>query len=82
MSKLMLCLLGGVAEFERALIRERQKEGIAVAKANGVYAGRKKALSPEQATEIRRRVAAGERKAALAREFNIARETLYQYLKG
>ena len=81
MSKLMLHLLGGVAEFERAVIHERQRQGIAIAKANGVYKGRPKALSNEQGTEIRRRVAAGERKADLAREFGISRYTLYQYLK-
>jgi DNA invertase Pin-like site-specific DNA recombinase len=81
-SKLMLALLGGVAEFERAIIRERQREGISVAKQNGAYRGRKKALTAEQAAQIRQRAAAGERKAPLAREFSISRETLYQYITG
>ena len=81
MSKLMLSILGGVAEFERAIIRERQREGIAVAKLKGAYKGRKRALLAEQAAQIRQRAAAGERKAALAREFSISRETLYQYMK-
>jgi DNA invertase Pin-like site-specific DNA recombinase len=81
MSKLMLSILGGVAEFERAIIRERQKEGIQVAKGKGAYRGRKKALTAEQASQIRQRAAAGERKAALAREFSISRETLYQYMR-
>jgi DNA invertase Pin-like site-specific DNA recombinase len=80
MSKLMLSILGGVAEFERAITRERQREGIAVAKSKGVYRGRKKALSLEQVETLKERVAAGERKAALAREFDISRPTLYQYL--
>lgn len=80
MSNLMLSILGGVAQFERAIIRERQREGIAVAKAKGVYKGRPKALSNEQSAQIRQRVAAGERKADLAREFGISRYTVYQYL--
>ena len=63
------------------LIRERQREGIALAKQRGAYRGRKKALAPERVAELRRRAAAGEPKAQLAREFGISRETLYQYLK-
>jgi DNA invertase Pin-like site-specific DNA recombinase len=82
MSKLMLSILGGVAEFERAIIRERQREGIAVAKGKGAYRGRKRSLTTEQAAQMRQRAAAGERKAPLAREFGISRETLYQYMKG
>lgn len=69
-------------EFERTLIRERQREGIAAAKERGVYRGRKKALSPEQQEELKRRVADGEKKAVIARELSISRETLYQYLKN
>lgn len=80
MATLMLSVMGAFAEFERALIRERQREGIAVAKRQGVYRGRKQALSPTQAAELRHRVAAGAPKAALAREFGISRDTLYQYL--
>jgi DNA invertase Pin-like site-specific DNA recombinase len=81
MANLMLSVMGAFAEFERALIRERQREGIALAKQRGAYRGRKKALAPERVTELRRRAAAGEKKAQLAREFGISRETLYQYLK-
>lgn len=82
MANLMLSVMGAFAEFERALIRERQREGIALAKQRGAYRGRKKALAPERATELRRRAAAGEKKAQLAREFGISRETLYQYLRA
>lgn len=82
MASLMLSVMGAFAEFERALIRERQREGIALAKKRGVYRGRKKALSPEQVAELKRRAADGEQKAKLAREFGISRETLYQYLKA
>jgi DNA invertase Pin-like site-specific DNA recombinase len=81
MANLMLSVLGAVAQFERDLIRERQREGIALAKRRGAYAGRKKALIPERVEELCARVGNGERKAALAREFGISRETLYQYLR-
>lgn len=81
MANLMLSVMGAFAEFERALIHERQREGIALAKTRGLYRGRKKALSPKQRAELRQRAAAGEQKAKLAREFGISRETLYQYLK-
>ncbi len=76
MANLMLSVMGAFAEFERALIRERQREGIALAKQRGAYRGRKKALSDEQAATLRQRATAGEPKAQLAREFNISRETL------
>lgn len=79
MSKLLLSEMGGFAKFERSLLKERQREGIAIAKKAGVYKGRKPSFNPERATELRMRVAAGEKKAGLAREFGISRETLYQY---
>ena len=81
MANLMLSVMGAFAEFERTLIRERQKEGIALAKQRGVYRGRKNSLSPEQVTEMKQRAASGEPKAALAREFGVSRETIYQYLR-
>jgi DNA invertase Pin-like site-specific DNA recombinase len=81
MSKLLLNLLGAVAEFERELIRERQREGVAIAKRAGVYKGRKPALTQAQAEELKQKVASGAKKSALAKEFGISRETLYQYLR-
>ena len=81
MANLMLSVMGAFAEFERALIRERQREGIALVKQRGAYRGRRKALSQQQVAELHRRTAAGEQKAKFAREFGISRETLYQYLK-
>jgi DNA invertase Pin-like site-specific DNA recombinase len=80
MSKLLLSVMGAFAEFERSLLRERQREGIALAKKAGVYKGRKRVLTPERAKELRDRVKAGEKKAAVARDFGISRETLYTYL--
>ena len=81
MANLILSVMGAFAEFERALIRERQREGIALAKKRGAYRGRKKLLSNEQVAELKRRVNAGEQKAKLARELGISRETLYQYVR-
>ena len=81
MSNLLLSVMGAFAEFERSLLRERQREGIALAKKAGVYKGRKPSLTPERVIELRKRVKAGEKKAALAREFKISRETLYSYLR-
>ena len=82
MATLMLSVMGAFAEFERALIRERQREGITLAKRSGVYKGRRKALTTQQATDLIRRAAAGEAKAELARDFEISRETVYQYLRA
>jgi len=79
MANLLLSVMGAFAQFERELIRERQREGIALAKKAGVYKGRKPALHAARAAELRRRVAAGGSKAALAREFGISRDTLYKY---
>jgi DNA invertase Pin-like site-specific DNA recombinase len=77
MSHLLLSLLGAVAEFERSMIRERQREGIAIAKKAGVYKGRKPSLTAEQVQKIRTRVNAGEQKSRLALEFKVSRQTLY-----
>ena len=83
MANLLLSMLGAVAEFERALILERQREGIALAKAEGKYKGRKRTLSAGQVMELRTRAASGEvSKTALALEYGVSRETLYQYLKA
>ena len=81
MATLLLSVMGAFAEFERALILERQREGIAAAKQRGVYTGRKPALNAEQAADLRERAAAGEQKSALAKEFGISRETVYTYLR-
>lgn len=80
-AQLMLSVMGAFAEFERALIRERQREGIALAKQRGAYRGRKKTLSPDEMVELRRRAQAGEAKTQLAQSFGISRETVYQYLR-
>ena len=81
MSQLLLSVMGAFAEFERALIKERQREGIALAKKRGVYKGRKQALDREQILQLKERIKAGEAKSTVAKEFGICRATLYQYLK-
>lgn len=81
MATFMLSVMGAFAEFERALIRERQREGISLAKKAGVYKGRGKTLNSEKTAELIRRAAAGDAKAALARDFGISRQTVYQYLQ-
>ena len=82
MADLMLSVMGAFAEFECALIRERQREGIAITKQRGAYRGRKKSLSDDKVAELERRVAGGEQKASIARDLGISRETLYQYLRA
>lgn len=81
MATLLLSVMGAFAEFERALILESQREGIAAAKERGVYTGRKPALDADEAQQLRERAAAGEQKSALAKEFGISRETVYAYLR-
>ena len=81
-AQLMLTMLGAFAEFERELIRERQREGIAIAKAKGVYRGRKRALTADDARELVEQAHAGIPKADLARAYGISRETVYQYLRS
>jgi DNA invertase Pin-like site-specific DNA recombinase len=82
MAVLMRQMLGSVAQFERAMIRERQREGIALAKAAGKYKGSKGKLSEEQVAALvaRDEENGGKNRSALAREFGVSRETLYQYL--
>jgi len=79
---LMLSIIGAVASFERSMIRDRQLEGIAIAKAKGVYKGGKPKLNPDQVAQLCHLAHAGEKKAVLARQFGISRETLYSYLRS
>jgi DNA invertase Pin-like site-specific DNA recombinase len=81
MATLLLNVMGAFAEFERSLIRERQREGITLARARGVYTGRTPSLTDEQKTELRQKAAIGVPKAALARHYAISRETVYNYLR-
>lgn len=81
MANLMLSVMGAFAEFERSLIKERQREGISLAKKRGVYKGRKRSLSLDKIKLLKERVEDGDKKTKIAHDFGISRETLYQYLK-
>ena len=78
-SKLMLTILGGVATWEREIMLERQREGIARAKGEGKYKGRKPTVAIQSAA-IREAVACGEKPAALARRLGVARSSIYRML--
>jgi len=81
MANLLLSVMGAFAEFERALIKERQREGVTLAKQRGVYKGRKRVFSAQEVAELKKRVEAGEPRAKVARELGVSRETLYRYLR-
>jgi DNA invertase Pin-like site-specific DNA recombinase len=74
--RLMLTVLGGLAEFERELIRARTGEGRARAKARGVKMGRPPKLTPHQVKEALRRRDAGEPMRDIARTFNVSHSTI------
>lgn len=78
--RLQLQIIGAVAEFERSMIRERQREGIALAKAAGKYAGRKPTLSDEQVEQARQMIAEGQKKVDIAKALGVSRPTLYKAL--
>ena len=80
-SKLMLTILAGVATWEREIMLERQREGIAKAKGEGKYKGRKPTVAAQTAA-IREAVAAGEKPAAVARRLGVARSSVYRMLPG
>jgi DNA invertase Pin-like site-specific DNA recombinase len=81
MQDLQLAVMGAVAQFELAMIRERQREGIEAAKRKGKKLGRKPSLTPAQIEEVKAKAATGVEKKALAQEYGISRATLYQHLK-
>ena len=78
-SKLMLTILAGVATWEREVMLERQREGIAKAKAEGKYKGRAPTVA-RQGNEIRALVAAGVKPAHVARRLGVARSSVYRVL--
>lgn len=80
LSRLMLHMLAAFAEFERSLIRERQAEGIRIAKAAGAYRGRAAKLTDQQLSEALRMIGEGIPKAQVARQFGVNRSTLYRTL--
>ena len=77
--KLMLTMLGGVAQFEREMMLERQREGVARAKAAGKYKGRKP-IAPEQRAEVVRLAGLGLTKAGIARKLGLGEASVYRIL--
>lgn len=78
--RLVFHLMGSLAEFERALIAERTRAGLAAARMRGVRIGRRKAMDPEQVRHARALLEAGERPTDIARTFQVGRSTLYRAL--
>ena len=76
-----LATLNALTDFESRRARQQQRAGIDAAKARGVYTGRRRALTDQQAAELSRRVSEGASKTELAQELGISRETVYQYLR-
>jgi DNA invertase Pin-like site-specific DNA recombinase len=77
--KLMLSVIGAVAEFERAIMLERQREGIASAKAAGKYKGRAP-TARRQADEIKRLAGEGVTKAAIADQLGVSQRSVFRML--
>ena len=82
MQTMILQVMGSFAQFERSIIKERQREGQEAARAKGKIPGRKPKLSDAQQEELHARIAANEPKARIARDMGISRETLYSYLRA
>jgi DNA invertase Pin-like site-specific DNA recombinase len=81
MSTLLLSVMGAFAEFERSLIKERQMEGIVLAKKQNLYKGRKKTLNAEQQATLIQAAKNGVSKTEIAKAFGINRSTVYAYIK-
>ena len=79
MGRMVITILGMVADMELKFIKDRQRAGIDAAKVDGIYKGRKKNVDD---ADIRRRITAGSTKAAVARDLNISRMTVYHALEG
>jgi len=78
--RLVFHLMGSLAEFERSLIAERTRAGLAAARMRGVRIGRRKAMNAEQVRHARALLEAGERPADIARTLQVGRSTLYRAL--
>ena len=79
-SKLMLSMVGAFAEFEPSMIRSRQAEGIALAKARGAYKGRPRSVTDEQISKLKAALAQEVPLTKATRKVGISRTTAYRYL--
>ena len=77
----MLTILSGFAQFERNIILERQREGVAIAKANGKYLNRAKKLTDEQLVELKQDFESGMEKTKITDKYNVTRSYVYQLTK-
>jgi DNA invertase Pin-like site-specific DNA recombinase len=80
MSELLLGVIGHIAQFEKAIIKERQREGIEAAKRRGVYKGRKRALDEEQVNELQSLLRQTGNVSEIARQMGVSRQTIYRYM--
>lgn len=81
MSKLLLTIMGAVAEFEHAIIRERMLEGIAIAKAKGKYKGRQRCMNNEKIEILRTLLQTRRTLTDISMELKVSRGVLYKYIK-
>ena len=81
MGKLILSVFGAIAEFERALIKERQREGIEIAKRKGKYKGKPCSVTADQSAQMKQMLENCVTKAAIARHFGLHVNTVRKYLE-
>lgn len=81
LSLLMLSMMGAFAEFDRSLNKERQREGIELAKKRGVYRGRPSKVAVDQIHEMIQRSRQGEKIVKIAQSMNVSIQTIYGYIR-
>lgn len=81
MGNLLLQIMGAFAEFERSMIKERQREGIDIALKKGTKFGRTPVVTPEIAEKIKNCIENGETRTETAKQCGISRQSVYNYLK-
>jgi DNA invertase Pin-like site-specific DNA recombinase len=79
--KMIMQMLGAFAEFERAMIRERQREGIAAAKKKGIKFGRRQVIDDQVAQDLFKMLLGGMNKTDAAKQLGISRQSVYNYMK-
>lgn len=80
--RLLFNMLGAIAQFETEIRAERQMDGIRNAKARGVRLGRKKDLTGQECSELRRKREDGILIKTLMKEYNLSKASVYRYLNG
>ena len=80
-SLLLRSVLGAFSEFERSLIRERQREGLALARSRNVYKGKKRILNKQQEKELFEMMERGDSRKSICEHFKISRQLLYAYIR-